>query len=329
MRKITILALDGAASTTVTAPMDVFQLSGVLWNVSCGEKVTPYFEVEVVTPRGIPAKCLNQLAIEPHRAMEDVEKTDLVIISAILNIDETLSSQGEIVPWLKKMYANGSQLASVCSGTFVLAETGLLDGKDATTHWGIADEFRRRYPKVLLKPERLFTDAGGIYCSGAFNSCIDLSIYLVEKFAGHRVAVKCAKSLVHDIGRVYQSPYTAFNFQRNHNDNEIKEAQRVIEKRYSKNVCITTLAQNIGLGRRAFERRFKAATGDTPLTYLQRVRVDRAKKILETDNSSFDQISYEVGYEDSSYFRKVFVKVAGIRPSEYRSRFQRAVHLQE
>ncbi len=327
MKKITILALGDAAATTITGALDVFGFAGVLYNKACGKEVSPYFEVEVVTPDGLPASCLNGVRIAPHCAMDEVEQSDLVIVSAILDIEKTMAEQGDVIPWLKKMYASGAHLASVCSGSFVLAETGLLDGKVATTHWGLASIFRQRYPQVRLKPERLITDAGDIYCSGAFNSCIDLAIYLVEKFYGHGVAVECAKALVHDIGRVDQTPYTPFLFQHSHNDAEVLEIQRDMETRFNDEFDVVNLAQRFGMGRRTLERRFKAATGDTPLVYLQRVRVEQAKKILETQSKTFDEISYGVGYENSSFFRRVFMKHTGLRPSEYRAKFCRSINL--
>lgn len=327
MKKITVLAMDDAAATTITGAFDVFGLTGVLYNQACGQHVVPHFDVEIVTPGGKAVNCLNKMQILPHRAMEAVEQTDLVIVSAILDINKTLSAQGEVVPWLVEQYLRGAHLASICSGSFVLAETGLLDGKEATTHWGMAKSFISRYPKVNLKPERLITDAGDIYCSGAFNSCIDLSIYLVEKFYGHEIAVESAKALVHDIGRVDQTPYTPFLFQCTHKDSEIAEVQRVIESNYNKDVNITVLARRHGIGRRTLERRFKLATGDTPLLYQQRVRVERARKILESQTMTFDEICYEVGYENSSFFRKIFMKHTGLRPTEYRAKFCKSYDL--
>jgi transcriptional regulator GlxA family with amidase domain len=180
---------------------------------------------------------------------------------------------------------------------------------------------------VNLRPERLITDAGGLYCSGAFTACFDLSLYLVAKLVGYDVAAKSAKTLIYDIGRVSQTPYSTFNFQRNHQDDIILASQRQLEKKYTENIDIDVVAQESGMSRRTFERRFKTATGDSPLLYLQRVRVEAAKQILEEKNSSFDEISYEVGYENSSFFRKVFVKHTGLLPGEYRVKFRRSWNL--
>ncbi len=325
MKKITMLAFDDAAATTITGPMDVFQLTGTIWNRLHGNAPAPYFTVEAVSPTGDPVRCTNGLSIGVSRAMDEVEETDLIIISAMVEIEQNLEKQKAVIPWLQKQYAKGSQIAAVCMGTFVLAETGLLDGKIATTHWGVIDKFKKRFPEVQLKPEQLFTDACDLYCSGAFSSSIDLSIYLVEKFFGREVAVQTAKVLVHDIGRISQAPYTPFNFQRNHHDKAILHSQRLMEEHFADHFDIARLAAEQGIGRRTFERRFKTATGDSPLHYLQRVRVEKAKKILESELKTLDEISYQVGYEDSNFFKKVFVKHTGLKPTEYRAKFMRVI----
>ena len=327
MIKVTILAFDTAPATTITGPMDVFQLAGVTANFAAGELPVPLFDVEIVSPDGASIKCANRITIAPHRAMHEVEDPDLIIIAGVWELENVLSRQQEALAWLQKQYKRGAQIAGLCTGAFVLAATGLLDGKDATTHWIAADIFRQLFPEVNLRPERLITDAGGLYCSGAFTACFDLSLYLVAKLVGYDVAAKSAKTLVYDIGRVSQTPYSPFNFQRNHQDDIILASQRQLEKKYTENIDIDVVAQESGMSRRTFERRFKTATGDSPLLYLQRVRVEAAKQILEEKNSSFDEISYEVGYENSSFFRKVFVKHTGLLPGEYRVKFRRSWNL--
>ena len=325
MKKVTILAFDSAPSTTITGPFDVFQFAfdGDSTDLAAVGTPSSFFEVEIVSPDGATVECANRVSIAPHRAMQEVEDPDLIIVAGVWDVEAVLAKQQEALVWLQEQYKRGAHIAAACTGSFVLAATGLLDGKDATTHWSAADVFRQLFPKVNLKPERLITDVGGLYCSGAFTACIDLSLYLVAKYAGYDVAAKSAKILVHDIGRVSQTPYSSFNFQRNHTDDSILQVQRKLEKNYTEDIDIDKLAQEFGMSRRTFERRFKTATGDTPLLYLQRVRVEVAKQLLEEKNSSFDEVSYEVGYENSSFFSKIFVKHTGLRPGEYRLKFQR------
>ena len=323
MKKVTILAMYNTMASTVIGPMDVFYQAGVVWNFFHGQNPAPYFEVKVVTSNGAPFKCLNQARMIPDGSIHDVQDADLIVVSSILDIDRTLSVQGEVVDWLKDRHRRGSQIATICSGAFVLAETGLLDGKTATTHWGFADQFQKRYPQITLKPERLITDEGDLFCSGGYNGGIDLSLYLVEKYCGHEVALQSSKSVIADIGRTSQAPYAIFQFQKDHRDNQILAVQEWIENNFNQSFTYDKLAQRHGMSRRTFERRFKAATGDTPLTYQQRIRVEAAKRLLEDGNRSFDEITYQVGYEDSSTFRKVFLKQTSLRPTEYQKKFQR------
>jgi transcriptional regulator GlxA family with amidase domain len=323
MKSVTVLAMQNTMAATVTSPMDVFYQAGVMWNFFNGKAVTPYFDVGMVTSTGKPFRCLNGVRLVPDGSIHDVRKTDLIIVSSILDIDKVLNSQGEVIDWLKSMYRQGTHIATICSGVFVLAETGLLDGKTATTHWGFAERFRRSYPQIELKLERLITDETDLFCSGGYNAGIDLSLYLVEKYCGHEVALQSSKSMISDIGRTTQAPYCMFQFRKDHKDDQILPVQEWIEKNFDKNFNYDHLARKSGMSRRTLERRFKNATGETPLSYQQNIRVEIAKRLLENESQSFDEITYQVGYEDSSTFRKVFSKQTGLVPTEYRKKFQR------
>jgi transcriptional regulator GlxA family with amidase domain len=323
MKKVTVLAMYNTMASTVIGPMDIFYQAGVMWNYFSGQKLTPYFDVKLVTTNGQPFKCLGGVQMVPYGSIQDVQDTDLIVVSSILDIEKTLAVQREAIGWLKEHYRRGSHIATICTGAFVLAETGLLDGKTATTHWGFADQFRKRYPRIELKPERLITDEGDLFCSGGYNAGVDLSLYLVEKYCGHEVALQSSKSVISDIGRTTQAPYAVFRLQKKHHDDQILAVQEWIEKNFDQNFNYDNLARKYGMSRRTLERRFKAATGETPLTYQQNLRVEAAKRLLENGNRSFDEITYRVGYEDSSTFRKVFLKQTRLRPTEYRKKFQR------
>lgn len=322
MKQITILGLHNTIATTVSGPMDVFFQAGQLWNHIHGMPLTPYFNVEIVSWDGHPVKCLNNLRLSPHRAMDEVDRSDLIIIPSISGIDRSIAHSGPIIEWLRFHHERGAAVASVCTGAFLLAETGLLDGRTATTHWGFVDQFRKRYPRVRLKPQRLITDEETLFCAGALAAGIDLSIYLVEKYCGHEVAVQCAKALLHDMGRTSQAPYSVFRFQKNHADDAIKASQQWIEANYPREVDLNHLATRHGMSRRTFERRFKRATGDTPLFYLQRTRVEAAKRLLEKGYDSFESICHQLGYENSGHFREVFRKHTGLLPTAYQKHFQ-------
>jgi transcriptional regulator GlxA family with amidase domain len=322
MKRVTILAMFNSMASTIFGPMDIFYQAGVVWNYFQGKKPTPFFETRIVTTNGKPIKCLNGTTVLPHASICDVESTDLIMVSSIWDIEKTMKHEGQAVDWLKQHYRLGAQIATICTGAFVLAETGLLDGKAATTHWGSADEFRRRYPRIDLKPERLVTDEGDIFCSGGMNAGADLALYLVEKYCGHEVGLQSSKTMISDIGRTLQAPYSIFQFQKDHQDAQILAVQKLMEDHFDQNYPYEELASRCGMSRRTFERRFKAATGDTPLIYLQRVRVEAAKAMLENGDLSFDEIAYSVGYQDNTAFRKIFLRQTGLLPSEYRRRFQ-------
>ena len=327
MKNVTILAMYNTMASTVTGPMDIFYQAGVLWNYFNREKVTPYFKVKIASSNGAPFRCLNGARLMPECALHEVQDTDLIVVSSILDIERTMRVQSEVVDWLIERHRNGAHIATICTGAFVLAETGLLDGKTATTHWGYADQFKRRYPRVDFKPERLVTDEGDLFTSGGYTAGVDLSLYLVEKYCGHEVALQSAKSAMADIGRTSQAPYAIFQYQKDHRDDQILAIQEWIEENFQQNFSYDSLSRDYGMSRRTFERRFKTATGDTPLIYQQRIRVEAAKRMLEEASHSFDEITYQVGYEDSSSFRKVFLKQTGLRPTEYRRKFQRATIL--
>jgi transcriptional regulator GlxA family with amidase domain len=321
MKHITLLALDGTIASTVTGPMDIFSLAGVLWNQILGFQPEPYFKVVIASVRGNPVKCMNGIVIQSHLSLEEVKKTDLIIVSAediaVLDATSRLTT-----PWLLKHHRAGSTLTSVCTGAFLLAETGLLDGKRATTHWGFAELFRKRYPDVDLRPESLITDEGSLICGGGAFSYFDLSLYLVEKYCGFEVAAQCGKSLLLDIGRTSQTPYAIFEYQKQHKDDSVLRAQTFIEKNFAQEVNMKDLAPRVGMSLRNFKRRFRRATGDSPLTYLQRFRVESAKRLFENSQKSISEICYQIGYEDIAFFRRIFKRYVGLPPHEYRKRIQ-------
>ncbi|WP_456385237.1 GlxA family transcriptional regulator [Desulfolithobacter sp.] len=320
--RVAILALDNMVATTVTGPADVFSLTGVLWEMIQGKKPIPRFEVRIVSPGGRTVCCYNGITLVPQGTLEDISP-DIVIIPGIMEIDQTLKNSTTVLAWLRQQCDRGSMLAAICSGSILLAATGLLDGRRATTHWAMVPEFRNRYPRVNLEPNELITEDGNLYCSGAFNSFLDLSVYLIEKLCGLEVAIQCAKVFLHDLGRHSQSPYTIFLGRHDHGDTTVRNIQQEMEKDYRRDFDLDQLARRHGMGRRTMERHFKHATGETPLVYLQRVRVERAKQMLESTNMSFDEISYQVGYRDTGFFRKLFVKYTSLLPGEYRCRFSR------
>ena len=320
-KRVTILGLYNSMATTIFGPMDIFNQAGRLWNSVSKSPQNPFFDVTVASADGQPIQCLNKVLIQPHCSIESVQETDLIIIATATCIEQILQSGPGLVPWICRQYDRGAHVASICTGVFLLAETGLLDGKSATLHWGFTEMFRRKYPGVNLKQDRMFLDLGRLYCSGGVNAGMDLSLYLVEKFCGRQTAVQTAKAMVLDLGREMQTPYSSYLFPVEHGDRLVVKAQKWIEQHYTQSIDYDGLAVKFRLSRRSLERRFKQATGLTPLGYLQQLRVESAKRLLEEGSRSFNEITNLVGYEDIPFFRKVFMKLTGLRPKEYQRRF--------
>jgi transcriptional regulator GlxA family with amidase domain len=282
----------------------------------------PLFTIQLVGLTTEPQTYDRLFTVTPDRSIQDVRKTDLIIIPAVNgNMQEVVDINKEFFPWIRQMHEKGAEVASLCVGTFLLASTGLLNGKQCSTHWLGADEFRRMFPEANLVSEKIITDEDGIYSSGGANSFWNLILYLIEKYAGRDVAIICAKIYEIEIERTSQSPFIIFSQQKDHEDDGVKEAQTFIEKNYSKKITVEQLAQVAAMGRRTFERRFKKATSNTVIEYMQRVKIEAAKKSLETSSKNISEVMYDVGYSDTKAFRTTFRKITGLSPLDYKNKY--------
>lgn len=321
--KVAILAYPQAVPTSVIGPYDILAKSGhvfkQLFPINSGDK----FDITLV---GHPTETLISHPLMPiEEAISTRQQFDLVVIPAIepLKIAEVLEQGTAMQDFIKTQYTGGAELASICMGAFLLASTGLLDGKRATTHWMGVDHFRQMFPEVILEDDKVIVDEGRIYsCGGAFTFTA-LMMYLVEKYCGHETAVMASKILLIDLYKDPQSSYQIFSLQHQHDDEVIREAQHRIEKEFTENISVTSLSENACMSTRTFLRRFKRATGNTPLEYLQRVRIEAAKKALENDTSAVDEIPSQVGYEDYGSFLKLFKRYTGVTPTDYRRKYKR------
>ena len=228
-----------------------------------------------------------------------------------------------LVEWIAQQYRNGAEVASICTGAFMLASAGLLDGKCCSTHWAAADTFRTMFPKVNLQADRLITDENGIYTNGGAYSFLNLMIYLVEKYYDREAAIFCAKVFQIEIDRNSQSAFSIFTGQKLHGDEMVKRAQAYIESKLDEKISVEHLSSRFAVGRRNFDRRFIKATGNTPVEYSQRVKIESAKKSLETTRKTVNEVMYEVGYSDVKAFREVFRKITGMSPLEYKNRYNK------
>lgn len=319
-----ILAMPGTLPTTVAGPMDVFTQAGQLWEQLCAANPSPRFDVSIVSIDGADVNSMNGMCIRPQGALTDIDHADLLIVTSA-NVSERATWRDKLIPELLRLHEGGAQLASICTGAFVLAEAGLLNGRVATTHWGFVPVFRQLYPDVDVRPERMLTQDGNIFCSGGINAYAELCLYLVERWCGYRTAEQLARALVLDGWRDQQMDYSLFEFQKRHGDNAILKAQNHMEIRYAEPLNVAMLAELSAMSERNFKRRFKKATGDTPNEYLQRLRVEQAKHRLETGTESIENIADAVGYKDVPYFRQVFKQLTGMTPNAYRGKLRVAV----
>jgi transcriptional regulator GlxA family with amidase domain len=322
MRDVTVVLLNDNYASTSIGPIEVFYSAGLLWNALNGDKLDPRFRVTIASPDGRAVRSPYALRLQPQVSITSVKHTDLVILPASgLDLDNQFARHAAIFPWLRKQASKGAHIAGMCSGVAYLAEAGLLDGRQATTHWAVADTFSRRYPKVRWHPEQFITEDRRVYCSGGVYASMDLSLYLVEKFCGHEIALQCAKALLLDMPRAHQSGYAVLPVSRPHSDDRIRVAEAYMEKHFASDISVERVAQHVSMSRRNFIRRFKDATGRLPGNYLQTLRVTIAKEMLEDGRRSVQAVSSAVGYDDAAFFRELFKRCTGMTPGEYREKF--------
>jgi transcriptional regulator GlxA family with amidase domain len=267
------------------------------------------------------------VSLTPDCAISAVRKADLIVVPATGHeVDALLARHGPVVPWLARWHKRGAAIAGICSGVALLAEAGLLDGKPATTHWGVVDAYREKYPAVDWHPELFITEKDNIYCGGGVYASLDLSLHLVEKYAGRESAVQCAKALLIDTPRTWQSGYSTPPRRGGHGDAKILAGQQWLHENFAGNFHFDELALRIGMSPRNFARRFKNATGETPLTYLHKLRIGESKRLLEQDYRTIQEIATMVGYDDLVFFRRLFKRYAGVSPQAYRRSFGARSH---
>ncbi|MFA6083689.1 GlxA family transcriptional regulator [Mucilaginibacter sp.] len=285
----------------------------------------PLFKIQLVGLNNETTLSSGLFTIKPDFTLQDSFKTDLIIIPAVHgDMNKVIAANSGFFPWIIKQYKTGAEVVSLCIGAFILASTGLLKGRSCTTHWLMADEFRKMFPDVNLMPYKIITDEGGIYTSGGAYSSLNLLLYLVEKFAGRDAAIISSKVFEIDIGRNSQSLFIIFHGQKDHEDTVIKKAQDFIEHNYPDKITVDGLASMLALSRRHLERRFKKATSNTVVEYMQRVRIEAAKMSLETVRENVNEVMYNVGYTDTKAFRMIFKKITGLSPVEYRNKYSKS-----
>ncbi len=321
MKNITILVPEGAVLSSIADPQYMFTAANKLL-VDSGREAM--FNVKLAGLKREVILNNGSFTIHTDHLINDIAKTDLIIIPALSgDMKNAVEVNKDFIPWMIEQYKNGSEVASLCIGAFLLAATGLMNGKQCSTHWLYSNEFSHMFPDVKLASDKVVTDQNGLYSSGGATSLWNLLLYLVEKYTGRETAILASKFFLLDIGRSSQSPFIMFRGQKDHDDEAIKKAQEYIEQNYNDMLTVDRLSDLFGVGRRTFERRFKKATNNTVVEYTQRVKIEAAKKELEQGRKTVNEVMFDVGYTDTKAFRDVFRKITGMSPVDYRNKYNK------
>jgi transcriptional regulator GlxA family with amidase domain len=316
--KIGIVIYKNCTASMVMGVMDILSLA----NAQAEEKKSALFEIEIVSGNGKSVKSFTGYSLTPDASIQSHARFDLIYVPGFLGDPlEIISTEKDVIKWLRAQHKKGVVLTAACNGNLLLAESGVLHGKQATTHWSLKDFFEERYPDIHLTPEKIIVDEGDVISAAGVTAYNNLALHLVSKFGSADIASYCSKVFLVDSGRKVQTPYLIYSLPKNHGDEEIKKVQEWIELNYEKPFTLELLVQQSSLGKRTMVRRFKGATGDTPLEYLQRIRIEKAKRYLETTGKTFSEITWDVGYNDISSFQRLFKTNTRLTPREYRDKF--------
>jgi transcriptional regulator GlxA family with amidase domain len=325
MKHISILVPEGAILGSLEGSRQLLTQVNEFFKAKGAQ---PVFDVHLVGLSRETRLCGGLFTANPDLLVDQVPKTDLIIIPALDgDIVNAIEKNKAFIPWIVKQYNSGAEVASLCLGAFLLASTGLLNGKKCATHWMAETNFKKMFPEVNLVTEKVITDEQGLYSSGGAFSYMNLILYLIEKFAGREMAVLAAKVFAIEIEREDQLSFIIFQGQKDHDDDQIKKAQEFIENNFQEKITVDQLASMFAIGRRNLERRFKKATSNTVVEYIQRVKMEAAKMNLESSRENVNEVMYKVGYTDTKAFRNTFKRITGLSPVQYRSKYNRQAQL--
>lgn len=328
---VSLIAIPDAAISTLSGIYDVLNCFAMLAGADPAVPSRPPFKVEIVGERAGKLTLVSGLAVDVQRGIGEIDATDIIIAPSFMlrgNAAEVSWEKGRyplLVEWARAMHAQGASLCSACSGIFLLAETGLFDGRQSTVHWGYAPAFRKAHPQVPIKPEQVLTVAGRnqeLVSSGASMSWHDLLLYLIGRHVGVTAAQSVARYFALQWHQDGLAPYIVFDGARDHGDAAVLAAQDWLATHFSVGSPVEEMVKRAGIPERTFKRRFTNATGLPPIEYVQRLRIEDAKRRLERTEAPADEIAWQVGYEDAASFRRLFKRTTGLTPGAYRRRFQ-------
>ncbi|MBS1511334.1 MAG: helix-turn-helix domain-containing protein [Bacteroidetes bacterium] len=326
MKHVSILVPESSVIEAIADPRYMFTAVNQFL-LSMGKPAL--FDVHLVGTKYDVAVENSVYTVHADSILSDIEKTDLIFIPALYgNIEHAIALNKDFIPWIIDQHSKGAEVASLCIGAFLFAKTGLLNGKQCSTHWLHANDFRNMFPDVDMVEGCIVTDENGLYTSGGANSYWTLLLYLVEKYTSRDLAILASKFFAVEINRNSQSAFMMFKGQKDHDDTEIKNAQEFIEGNFHERITVDMLADQFAIGRRSFERRFKKATNNTVVEYLQRVKIEAAKRSFESSRKNINEVMYEVGYTDTKAFRTIFKKITGLTPIEYRNKYNKQMEME-
>lgn len=330
MPKVALIATEGCYASSLTGFMDLLQVANAHARKQLGDTVTP-FQWRFLSLSGKSVTASGGLPIAVESALVSEETFDLIYIPGVYYggqsaFDGFLKQHSAMAAWLTTQWQAGAIIAANCTGTFLLAEVGLLNNHQATTTWWLEQQFRRRYPRVQLDIKQLLTEDDRLVCAGAITTHQHLALRMVERFFSPAIASLCAKALLVDIGQTAQAPYLSLAHTTDHGDKLVARAQYRLQQDLRQNLSMKALAYELAVSQRTLIRRFNSALGIRPLTYLQNLRIEAAKHLLESSDMNIETVIYEVGYEDVSSFSRLFHERTGLTPTAYRERFKRTPH---
>jgi transcriptional regulator GlxA family with amidase domain len=321
MKHISILPLYDATLTSIDSAHQLFNRVNDFMRY---QGKPDFYQVEVVGAERDIRQNNGLYAIYADKTIDEVKKTDVIVIPLLCgDFQEAILKNEKYTTWLTAQYRNNAEIVCLCVGSFFLASTGLLQGRKCAVHWAAKNEFKARFPGVIVIDDTIITDEQGIYTCGGGFSYLNLLLYIIEKHLGREISILASKMFEIDIERKSQNPFAIFIGQKRHGNEMVLKAQEFIENNPTATFTINDLCENLGIGRRTFERHFKKSTGNSVMEYIQRVKVEFAKKHLETNQRTVNEIIFETGYTDIDAFRKVFKKFTDLSPIDYRKRFAR------
>ncbi len=320
-KKVSILVLENCTPMAPVSAMEIFNKTGKIYQEII-KSPKPFFETELVGIKNKKVKSSDRFGLTCHTTLDQLSSTDILIIPAMeFDVEKKLEQNISAIPHLLRLQKKGTELASLCTGAFLLAATGLLKNKSATTHWYAAPAFRMMFPDIKLEDHKIIVDEGGLYSSGGATSSMHLGLYLTEKCCGKETANIATRMLLLDNNLALQTRFSMFIPQTQHGDEAISSAQKIIEQGHREKLTVERIAASVHLSKRSFIRRFKTATGNTPVEYMQRINVEKVKRKLERSKNSIEEIIYSLGYNDINSFRKIFIRYTDLTPKEYRSKY--------